>query len=75
MRKRRDVSSHRSMRVERYKERAWAVYAPSGSLIAVTVYRKGAQSIVSHLRRAAVGPQGAHGPKKRGGKLCRRSNQ
>lgn len=37
------------MTVARYKQRFWAVYDPSGALVCVCVYRKGAQEVARRL--------------------------
>ena len=41
------------MRIERYgNTRYWAVYASDGTLICITVYRKGAAEVVRRLQQA-----------------------
>ena len=38
------------MTIERYKDRYWALFDSDGTLICVTVYRKGAEEVKRRLR-------------------------
>ena len=35
--------------IERYNRRNWAVRTPTGDLLVVAVYRKGANAVVAHI--------------------------
>ncbi len=37
------------MRIERYKDRYWAVWDDHGTLICITAYKKGAEEVVRRL--------------------------
>ena len=45
------------MDIRRYKRRYWAVYSPSEELIAVCVYKKGAQNVVRLLTEKTASAQ------------------
>ena len=44
------------MRVSRYKGRFWAVYDPTGTLVVVTVYKRGANEVKRRLSLIPEGP-------------------
>jgi hypothetical protein len=44
------------MRIERWKHgRHWAVYAPTGELVCICVYKRGALAVVALLDRKDAG--------------------
>lgn len=46
------------MTIEKYGQRFWAVYDADGTLICVTVYKKGAKEVVRRLESKS--PQTCH---------------
>ncbi|MCX7914092.1 MAG: hypothetical protein N2511_05860 [Thermodesulfovibrionales bacterium] len=44
------------MRIEKYGNRNWAVYDHCGSIVCITVYKKGALEVVTRL--SSAGPEG-----------------
>ena len=62
------------MEVRRYKRRFWAVYSPSEELIAVCVYKKGAQNVVRLLEEKTLPASNCH-PHPRQSKLVSKLQQ
>lgn len=51
-------------RLDRWKERGWAVFSPEGDLVCVTLYRKGAEEVIRRLGipSASIVPEGEEAP-------------